>query len=232
MTHELNLAEYACERDRLPTPPGIYPFITISRQAGAGGHALAKALLKRLRARTADPWAADWQIYDYQLCQQIAKDPALHVSLEALLSEEYRKESQIFFQELRVGRCDQYQLNKRILNLVRALAQRGKAIIVGRAGNFATSELASGIHVRLVAPEARRLKVMMKLLSLPEPKARAEMEAQDEARARLVNDFFCRDIQDPLAYHLVVNTALISFEDAAALIEPLVAKKAREIQPT
>src|SRR5665213_3954756 len=64
------------------------PFVTIARQEGAGGHALAEALAARL-SKEKDALFSGWQVFDKSLCERVAKDPGLHVPLEALLDEEY-----------------------------------------------------------------------------------------------------------------------------------------------
>jgi cytidylate kinase len=228
MKEPITLAEYGQSHASPERPPCSYPFVTVSRLAGAGGRTLATAILKRLNARTSDEWAQGWEVCDWQLCLRIVKDPEMNASLESLLTEEYKKESKVFFKELLTGKCQQYALNKRVLGIVRALALRGKSIIVGRAGSFATRDLTSGVHIRLVAPEEMRVKVMMKVLAETEATARDEMYSQDDSRAHFVREFFCGDIDDPVGYHIVVNTGLVSIDAAALFVEHLLVEKARK----
>jgi hypothetical protein len=44
--------------------PAIRPFVTISRQAGAGGHSLAGAMLERFSAQADKELFGDWQVFD------------------------------------------------------------------------------------------------------------------------------------------------------------------------
>src|SRR4051812_763915 len=66
------------------------PFITISRQAGAGGHALAHAILREMIARRGDPLWDDWSIFDASFCGEVFQRLRPRVPLTSLLNEDYR----------------------------------------------------------------------------------------------------------------------------------------------
>ena len=65
---------------------GLYPFVTISRQTGAGGNRLAKAIVKEMEQLPNDPLFQGWQILDREICERLVADPELKVSMESLLS--------------------------------------------------------------------------------------------------------------------------------------------------
>src|SRR5688572_30283359 len=71
---------------------GVHPFVTISREAGAGGHSLAETLLEQMKAIDGIPVLRGWQVMDQELCHKILENPHLKVSLEALLTEELHSE--------------------------------------------------------------------------------------------------------------------------------------------
>jgi cytidylate kinase len=73
-----------------------------------------------------------------------------------------------------------------------------------------------------------RVNVMMRVLGETEATARDEMYSQDDSRAHFVREFFCGDIDDPVGYHLVANTGLVSIHDAAFFVEHLLAAKASQ----
>ena len=66
-----------------------FPFITISRQTGAGGHTLATELVKQINA-TGNAEGGGWAIFDKAMCESIVKDPQLGSMLDELLDEQYR----------------------------------------------------------------------------------------------------------------------------------------------
>ena len=61
-----------------------YPFITISRQTGVGGHALADKMLEVFSEQEDVEVFGGWRIYDRALCDIVAEDPGFGGSLESL----------------------------------------------------------------------------------------------------------------------------------------------------
>ena len=53
------------------------------------------------------------------------------------------------------------------------------------------------------------------------------MKRQDHERARLVRDFFDRDVDDPKRYDVVIDTSAVSIDDAAAKVYDLVVARIR-----
>lgn len=207
MNHLKLIHNYIRERRTLADIPATgFPFITISRQAGAGGHLLSYVILTDF-LKEADRTLFDgWHVFDRQLCEVVAADPELQASMQELLTERYRSEFQEFMNGLFSGRSQQYLERKRTLQVVRILATLGKVIIVGRAGSLVTHDIPTGIHIRLVAPEPTRTRWMMSKLKITKEAARKLMASQDAERRRMVKNFFNRDIDDPLLYDVVWNT--------------------------
>jgi cytidylate kinase len=98
------------------------------------------------------------------------------------------------------------------------LARLGNCVIVGRGGNLLTKNMALGFHVRLVAPYEWRLKHLRKARILDEKEAAAYIKETDKGRRRYIDDHFDVDVDDALQYDCVINTGLMSFEAAAAMI--------------
>jgi cytidylate kinase len=48
---------------------------------------------------------------------------------------------------------------------------------------------------------------------------------EDLGRARYLRKYFRKDINDPLLYHLIINTDLVSFDEAATMITQAVEKE-------
>ena len=57
--------------------PGFRPFVTISRQAGVGGHELADDMLEVFHAHSNRALFGGWQIFDRSICEIVAGDPPL-----------------------------------------------------------------------------------------------------------------------------------------------------------
>ena len=190
--------------DLIPTTG--YPFVTITRQAGGGGHLLAQVIITDFLKEEDKELFSGWHVFDREVCELVAEDPELKVSIETLLAEHYRSEFQDFFDTLFTGRSEQYLRYKKTFQIVRILSLIGKVILVGSAGSFVTRDLPSGVRIRLVAPEATRTRWLMKKFQLSKEEARKMMLQQDAERHKMVRSFFGQDIEDPLTYDAVFNS--------------------------
>lgn len=218
---------YLAGLKRKEVHPNTQPFVTISRESGAGGNSLSAALIKALAAQVPG-LGAGWQMFDQELCQLVANDAKLGVSLDELVTEKYRSEAERFFYDLVSGRPTQYVAYKRIFGVIRLLAVLGKVIIVGRAGSQITKNMPLGIHVRLVAEERSRIVRMEKYLNVDRYEAERTVREQDRDRARLVRDFFNRDISDPHLYDAVFNTDRIPIPDIADILVGMIKRRAAQ----
>ncbi len=214
----------------LDVKKGVHPFVTISRQAGAGGHTLAQALLVQMD-KEKDPLFQGWRMFDHELCMKILRDSNLKVPLESLLKEEYQTQIEEILLGLMTDESPQETVIKKTFETIRALATFGKVILVGRAGSCVTEGLPSGVHVRLAAPEPNRLRRMADLLHLSSEKAvRKALNKQDQDRARLVKDYFNKNIDDPLLYDTVWNTGRVPMETIASCIIAVVRQRVSSVQ--
>ncbi len=225
----LKTAGYQETHPRPPGRPEYRPFVTISRQTGAGGHAFARALLDEM-GKEDNPLFQGWQVFDRELCKKLMEDPTLHVSMQSLLTEEYRSEVEDAIFSLLGGETPRYTVVKKLFETIRMLGALGRVIIVGRVGMCVTRGLPGGVHIRLVASEATRVKRMVGLLQVSEKEAREMIYKHDRDRARLVRDHFSRDIHDPLLYDATWNTDAASFEDIAASVIALIKRRAQRHQ--
>lgn len=196
----------------------VRPFVTISRQAGAGGHSLARTLLEEFEQQTDKELFGGWEMFDQKLVAMVAADPGLRVSVESLLGEQYHRGAEDFFRQILTSSTHQDIVIDRMFRLVRVIAEVGKAVIVGRAGSQVTRGLGPAVSVRLVAPESQRIERMMELHELNEKKAREWIDKHDGGRARLLKRHFKVDIDDPLLYDAVWNTGSASFGAIAKAI--------------
>ena len=208
------------------------PFITLSRQAGAGGRSLAEVLLKAM-AREADAELFHgWQIFDRQLCESVVQDPELQDSLRSLLDEYYHSQIGEFVLGLFGRQTPQDAAILRLSQVMRSLASVGKVIIVGRGGSQVAKGLPQGLHLRLIAPERVRVQRMMTLLGMTisgqdEAAARRRTRELDKERDRLLKTHFQVDVTDPLNYHAVWNTDEVALETIAAAVIAMIKQRAK-----
>ncbi len=213
-------------RDSADPSSRVRPFVTISRQAGAGGHSLANVLMEHFHQQPEKDLFGDWEMFDQKLVAMVADDPDLRVSVEALLGEEYRRATDDFFRQLFTATTHQDIVMDRVFRLVRVLAEVGKAVIVGRAGSEVTRGLGPSVAVRLIAPEDVRVQRMMDLRGVNERKAMELIDKSDNGRARLLKRHFRVDIDDPLRYDAMWNTGTASFDSIAEAIITMLRERA------
>jgi cytidylate kinase len=158
-------------------PPGSRPFVTILREAGAGGSALAQALAEALAAR--EP-GSHWQSFDRELVEKVAADHGI----SAPLVESLEEASHTWLDKLlHSGPESDFGVYRRVAETMRALAEVGGAVLVGRGGVFVTRDLPGGIHVRLVAPRDWRIRRLAKARGLSAAEAERVVRETEEHRA-------------------------------------------------
>ena len=205
-----------------------YPFVTISRLAGAGGHALAQELVKELDQTPKAEGFRGWHIFDIASYEGLTRDPELQAYLKKLSDEEYHSELTDIIFEAFSRLPAQYVAYKKLFAVMRSLASMGKVILIGRAGSCVTANVHGGIHVRLIAPEHVRVDRIAKQQQISRDAALALMHERDHARSKLVSDFFNKDINDPLLYDVVWNTHTVPIAEIATYLRRMIFSRVRD----
>lgn len=191
------------------------PFVTISRESGAGGSAVARALVDLLQQQEpSHPWA----IYSANLIDEMLRSSGLPAAIARFLPEDRVSEIDATIGEILGLHPNLWTLIDKTNELIRRLARDGHAIVLGRGAVFATAGIANGVHVRLVAPTAVRAERIAHWLGLSPDAATLLNARRDAARARYVHSTFDADVTDPNEYDLVINTATIPATTAAEVI--------------
>jgi cytidylate kinase len=217
-------AHFAAQRMPEPAPvePRVFPFVTISRQTGTGGHALADTMLKTFAEHEDVDLFSGWRIYDRSICEMAVEDRRFAGSLDSLLEEEYRSRATDFFHQMLRSTAAQTMVMDRVFLVVRAIAGMGKVIIVGRAGSHVTEDIPQGVSLRVIAPEEFRIARVMEVHRLTEKEARAGSRRRDTDRARLLRTHFGADINDPTGYDVTWNVGSASYEEIAQATAALI----------
>ncbi|MBI4296978.1 MAG: cytidylate kinase-like family protein [Chloroflexi bacterium] len=105
-----------------------------------------------------------------------------------------------------------------VSEVARELAEHGNVVIIGRGGNIVLRDMPKVLHVGLVAPMETRIKWIMENDRVD--RREAEVLAQQRAQGRIAffRKFFKVDADDPLLFHMVINTGLVSVDEAAYVI--------------
>jgi cytidylate kinase len=73
-------------------------------------------------------------------------------------------------------------------------------------------------HVRLVAPLEERIEHSRKSYGMTKIEARTFCLREDLGRKRYLKKYFNANVNDPLLYHLIINTGSVGYDDAAKII--------------
>jgi len=117
-----------------------------------------------------------------------------------------------------VPRLEEADLVRITENVVAEIAAEGRVILVGRAAPAVLAQERDGLHVKLVAPRAYRIQAAAQRLGVDLQKAAAVVDESDSTRARYHRQYYQRDWNDPVHYHLVLNTGALGFEGATSAI--------------
>ena len=210
---------------------GTQPFVTISRQTGAGGASLGRELVERLNER--DRRAIErssvpaWTLWDDELVRKVAAEHGLPTSLVEKLEESKPSWVGQFLASLpslgmEDAPADEYKVYRRVAISVRALAETGRVVIVGLASAFITRNLPHGVHVRLVAPMADRIKTVAAEQDLTDDAAAKAVREKDERRLAFFRRHWPRESLDPDRYTATLNTARLTPEQLIECVAPMV----------
>lgn len=194
-------------REAGPLPSAPRPFVTISRQSGSGGYAVASRLSQILRARICETrCGCPWTVFGRELVQRVIDEHHLSEHNASYLGEDVLSEIEDTMDDLFGLHPSKWTLVHKMSQTILRLARTGEVILVGRAANVVTRSLPGGFHVRLVGSPDKRLERLKAQHGLDDRRARERMRREDRDRGAYLKKYFNRDINDPLAYHLVVNT--------------------------
>jgi cytidylate kinase len=110
------------------------------------------------------------------------------------------------------------------------VAQDGNLVYFGRAGQELLPGIRHVLNVLIIAPTEYRMQQVKARKGLEGENARQFLKELDRVRTRRFRALFNDDWQDPMGYHLVINSARVSMESAAHLITEVV--KREEFRPT
>ena len=182
--------------------------VAVSSTFGAMGPDVARIVAHSL----------DVPLYDREVLEHIAKTARIHVETVETLDERAQGALDNYLTALfRENNFDQSDYFRLLTRTVAALWSHGPCVFVGRGSPFIIDRRWA-LAVRFDAPLALRVERVAKLEHLSPQEARRRVHRVDAERTAFLKHFFDRDGSDPLGYDLVVNTAELDVERAAAIV--------------
>lgn len=195
--------------------------ITISREYGAGGGEIARRLAQRL----------NWQLVDHALVTKVAETLGEDEEDAAQHDERGDGFSSRLFASLQwispwgpvappplPYEQQAARRHQALTKVILATYDVGNAVIVGRGGQRILAGHRDVLHVRIVAPLRARVAYVIQREQLSADEAHARIAHVDHDRQQYLEEVENADPRDAQFYDLVINTGVLSLEDAVDLI--------------
>jgi cytidylate kinase len=225
---KLYIESHSKDSGHNPFHPKQGPCITISRETGAGADKVSAALVEFFQIFS-EGNAIPWTAFDRNLIEKILEDHHLPQKLSQYFVEDKLSELKSMVNELMGIHPHIGVLIHNTSQTILQLAQKGNVIIVGRGANLITARLKNTFHIRLIAPFEQRVQHIEVVYSLNRKDAIEYIKKEDLARKHYVKSYFNKYIDDPLLYHMVINTGQIPFKKTARMIGLAVLEKFPEM---
>ena len=199
--------------------------VTISRQTGSGAHSVAEKLAALLQAHTPKE-ACPWTVFDRNLVEKVLADHDLPERVARFMPEDRISSISDTMEELFDLHPPSWLLVRKVSETILHLLELGNVIVIGRGATVISAKLDHVFHVRLVGSLPKRAQHVQEMNHLSKEAALRLIRREDRGRERYLKRYFKTDLNDPLLYHLVINTDLVSHDEAARLIADAVLRRA------
>jgi cytidylate kinase len=212
---------FAAKKDRKPLP-----FITLSREAGAGAVTIGERTAELLNQDRNEASGPPWTVFDKNLVERVMEDHQLPSALKRFLPEDVLPGVTSAVEEMLGLHPSAWTLAEHTTETILRLANLGNVILIGRGSSFITAKMKPAVHIRLVAPLENRLHRLSQFHQLTLHEATQFAKKADQGRRRYVKRYFGGAIDDPLHYTATINTGQLSAEAVARLIAEAVRQTA------
>lgn len=209
--------------------------VTISRQLGSGGDAIAAEVAAHLGLQLVDREAVHAKalavgvpedllarlMYEGQrsLAAEILDSLATPMSPAAARSAQASPLVGAFAPILPGRTVSIEDAAQAVGRVIQELARQDNVLILGQGGQMWLAGWPGACHVQVVAPLAERVKRLVQRAKGSPSAARRRLRASDQARADYLARYHNVNWLDPLLYHLIINTGQVPLETAATLVE-------------
>ncbi len=195
--------------------PESWPVITISREYGAGGRSLAKAIGDR----------NGFKVWDKELLTAIAEEAGADERFMASLDERRRK----MIDDMLAGSLMGFKHSnthyfRSLQRVVHTIGAHGKGIIVGRGSNYILKSQKI-LRVRIVSPEKDRIAHIADQKGITIKEAEKLVNNKELDRSDFIMHFFKKNPGNPLDYDLVLNSSRLSVAQMADIVMMAYQKK-------
>lgn len=185
--------------------------ITIGRQHGSGGHDIAAALAARLGV----------PCYGKEIVDETAANS--HFSREVVNSFDEKRVAAFVAQEPHIfGLNDGFRLNMQVaaaqFEAIRAIAERGDAVFVGRCADYVLRGRDDLLRVFVMAELPQRIKTVMERYSIDEDRAKKLIREVDKDRSSFYRYYTDQVWGEAANYDLCINGGSLGVEGSTDVI--------------
>jgi cytidylate kinase len=189
--------------------------ITIGRQHGSNGHAVAETLAKRLNI----------PCYSKEIVDRTARDS--NFSSEVIRSYDEKRISPFVAPSTHFFGMDEgFRLNMQIasaqFDAIRSLANEGDAVFVGRCADYVLRGREDLVRVFLLADMPYRIKTVMERKNLNRDQAKKLIKEVDKDRSSYYRYYTDQVWGASDCYDLCLNVGRVGVEGAAKVIEDFI----------
>lgn len=201
--------------------------VTISRQFGAGGITLGKQIADTL----------GYTFADQDIIQKIAELAKVSPGwVESVEKEAGGRLSRIVNKMVSRPLVDRVLKDERgyideqiyidyLVVLIAQMAEEGNVVFLGRGSQYILNDMPGAYHILLINTFPNRVRFIMEHYDVSEPSATNVVKSEDRRRANLYRKLGKQDYDHPELYHLVLNMARVSLEEAVQQVLQLVSPK-------
>ncbi len=208
---QLEREAYDQWKAKIELPPKMAesrPVVTISRQRGCRGAELSRLIAHNLH----------YGLFDKEIIEYIAKHMGVQSEVVESLDEHERSELELWLQGILFNRIvDHDDYIRALSECIKTASLHGGLVILGRGANYLLKDTPA-YHIRLVAPKEHRVKTLVQQEEMSESEAQEEVETKDRQRASFVKRYFQQDIENPIDYDLILNTATNTMDGIVKII--------------
>src|SRR5271154_5824730 len=191
-----------------PVPVARFQNICISREAGAGGSALARLVGERL----------GWKVYDEELVEAIAHRMEVPIDDVRALDEQAPSMVQDWLLPLREEYyAPQEAYLDHLAKLIEAIGRAGESILVGRGAGFMLPRETT-LSLRAIAPLKVRAIRLAERMGVPVRPARRAARDLDRRRAQFDRTMHRANSNDPHNFDMVLDTNSLGLTIATEII--------------
>lgn len=189
------------------------PILTLSREFGCEGYALASELVRRLSSES-----HPWMVYSRDMHDPQAPDKDPVHELADLVDASGRDAITEMFDKFMADKPTDMERYTTLVNNVRTLTRHGYALILGGGGAILTKGHPRAFHVRIQASEEFRVNRIATVTGLRLEEAQTQVAEHESNRVAFIQKYTKHNITHTHLYDLILNNGTTPVEQMSELI--------------